>query len=513
MNRTSVKRAVAGLATLAISGVSLVAMAPPASAVVAGTISSASAPTVLNTTNQSAGDLVIDVVAAAVNGDTIDVRVAPTTGDCATAEEAANGIQFVSAVDDNPNVTLSLVDDCPGAANFNNVLRLTFTGPVADTANITISQIKYDISPTVPTFPQPTVRVKLGAGPFVAGNATIGKVNRIEGATRYHTAGEIAKAHNACPDSVVVVSGTNFPDALAASFLGKPILLVEPNAVPQATKDALTALGAKNVTVVGGTTAVSSGVFLTLQGLDEGACGDPASGKLNVNRIAGATRYSTALAVATSAAAGTMDEGLGGACNAVKTALVVSGENFPDALAAGTLASNGVNTGVCGNGDGIPLVLTTPGALSPEAAEAINTMGATQVIIVGGTQAVSSATANAIDALAGVTNVERIAGATRTETATDFAEMLGTPNGGNYGNRRVFVASGANFPDALVAGPLGGLRFAPIILSSSAGALGADAANFIEDTTTVNEATLLGGTVALNGAVQNQTGAAFLARN
>ena len=179
-----------------------------------------------------------------------------------------------------------------------------------------------------------------------------------------------------------------------------------------------------------------------------------------MNRISGATRYSTALAVATSAAAGTMDDGLDGACSAVKTALVVSGENFPDALAAGTLASNGVNTGVCGNGDGIPLVLTTPGALSPEAAEAINTMGATQVIIVGGTQAVSSATANAIDALAGVTNVERIAGATRTETATDFATMLGTPNGGNYGNRRVFVASGANFPDALVAGPLGGLRFA-----------------------------------------------------
>ena len=70
MNRMSVKRAAAGLATLAISGMSLVAMAPPASAVVAGTISSASAPTVLNTTNQSAGDLVIDVVAAAVNGDT-----------------------------------------------------------------------------------------------------------------------------------------------------------------------------------------------------------------------------------------------------------------------------------------------------------------------------------------------------------------------------------------------------------------------------------------------------------
>ena len=84
------------------------------------------------------------------------------------------------------------------------------------------------------------------------------KVDRLEGATRYHTAGAIAEAQNDCEDNVTIVSGQNFPDALAASYYGDPILLVEPNAVPAATKAALDDLGAKNVRIVGGTQAVSA---------------------------------------------------------------------------------------------------------------------------------------------------------------------------------------------------------------------------------------------------------------
>lgn len=512
MHRPVAKRAAAVVVALALSGVGLIALAPPASAAVDGALTSLSAPTVLNAANQSAGNLNVNVTSAAVAGDTIDIRVAPTTGDCATAEEAASGVAFASAVDNNANVTLSLVDDCPGAANFNNVLRLTFGGDVAAGVDIVISSIKYNIGGTVPTFPDPKVRVKLGADPYVAGNATIGKVDRLAGDTRYSTAAAVAEAQNDCAEDVVIASGVNFPDALAASFLGKPILLVETNAVPAATKAALDGLGAKNVTIVGGTEAVSSAVATTLQGYDETLCGDAAGGKLVVNRISGATRYATALAVGTSAAAGTADEGLAGACNAVKTAILVSGQNFPDALAAGTLASNGVNTGICGDGNRIPLFLTTPAGLSAEAVEGIGTSGVAQVIIVGGTQAVSAQSQTNLDALPGV-SVVRIDGANRAETAKEFADMLAADMGGNYPATRVLLANGLNFPDALVAGPLGGLRFSPILLSSNPTTLGTPAADFIEDNVSVNHVSMLGGPVALADSMGGAIGGAFLARN
>ena len=91
--------------------------------------------------------------------------------------------------------------------------------------------------------------------------------------------------------------------------------------------------------------------------------------------------------------------------------------------------------------------------------------------------------------------------------------MLADDFGGHFTADRVFVATGANFPDALAAGPLGGLRFAPILLTSSSSVLGAPAADFIEDTDSVLHATLLGGTTALNSAVQTAVGKAFTDRN
>ncbi len=64
--------------------------------------------------------------------------------------------------------------------------------------------------------------------------------------------------------SVVVASGVSFPDALAASYLAGivdgPILLTDPLQLPSVTSAELTALGATQVYVVGGTSAVSAHV-------------------------------------------------------------------------------------------------------------------------------------------------------------------------------------------------------------------------------------------------------------
>jgi putative cell wall-binding protein len=149
--------------------------------------------------------------------------------------------------------------------------------------------------------------------------------------------------------------------------------------------------------------------------------------------------------------------------------------------------------------------------------EAIGQLDPTNVIIVGGTQAVAPSVETALEALSGVATVNRIDGPTRQDTAIELANVLTDTTIGGFKDRFI-VASGVNFPDALVAGPFAGQVGAPILLSVSATSLGTNSANTIKaaDGTpppNITHATLLGGTVALSDAVGADTGAAFLARN
>ena len=209
------------------------ALAPPASAAVDGTLTSLSAPTVLDAANQSAGNLNVKLTAAAVANDTIDIRVARRRAIAPPLRKPLPGWPSHRRSTTTRTSRSAWSTTAAAAANHNNVLRLTFTGAVPADTDIVISSIKYNIGATVPTFPDPKVRVKLGGDPYVAGNATIGKVDRLAGDTRYSTAGAIAEAQNDCAEDVVIVSGVNFPAWLAASYLGKPILLVETNRCPR----------------------------------------------------------------------------------------------------------------------------------------------------------------------------------------------------------------------------------------------------------------------------------------
>lgn len=466
-------------------------------------------------TAQSGGNITITLGADAAANDTFVLRVAPSTGDCEAATKAVgfNNVPTVAAsgiaVDD---LTVTTSDNCDGTLK--NILTILFEDDTADNGDtITLSNIKYDVG--ADAAPGDLRFGVNGGGLGAAGsNATIARVDRIEGADRFATAAALAKAQgNGCHEEVIVVSGRNFPDALAASYLDKPILLVETSSVPNATRDAIKDVGASSVVIVGGDQAVSPGVATTIQGYDEGVCGDATSGKVAVKRIAGGTRYSTAFEVADELAGGTLEEGLDVPCAAaVKTVLLVSGQNFPDALAAGALSSQGsLAGGNCGTGR-IPLLLTEPGSLSAPAEEYITSNAIKQVIIIGGTQAVSDAAEDDVDDLAGVTTIERIDGANRAATAKEVAEFL-VSDIVDFAGTRAFVALGANFPDALVAGPMAGANEAPILLTTATNTLGAEAADFLEDNTPTIWATLLGGTTALTDAVRTQTGAAFLARN
>ena len=146
------------------------------------------------------------------------------------------------------------------------------------------------------------------------------------------------------------------------------------------------------------------------------------------------------------------------------TAIIATGSGFADALAAGPVAY-----------DGLPLILTDGTSLSASAALALTDNDIAQVIIIGGTSAVSAAVEAQIAAM-GITT-GRVSGADRYATATAWADFMArgcaaAPVAGAYdcglgwgSFSGLLLASGTNFADALSGAPLGYYWDAPIILS------------------------------------------------
>ncbi len=150
----------------------------------------------------------------------------------------------------------------------------------------------------------------------------------IAGTTRIETA--IKAAETAFPggaDTVVIATAYNWPDALGGAALAGvykgPILLTRTGDLPSAVSQAITDLGATKAVILGGPPAVSTDVESALASL---------LGSRNVTRIAGADRYRTAEAIAAKTV-----ELLGAEYDG--KALVSTGANFPDALAASPLAA------------------------------------------------------------------------------------------------------------------------------------------------------------------------------
>jgi len=270
-------------------------------------------------------------------------------------------------------------------------------------------------------------------------------VVRHAGTTRYGTAQDIASdSAFATPAGAIVATGENFPDALAASALAgskspAPIILTQTATYTAEAKSALGALKGKGVTavtVVGGTAAVSDSVKNAI-----------AADGFTVTRTAGTDRYETAAAIATAA-------GTPGTVGSDKTALIATGENFPDALAGGPAAY----------AKGLPILLVHRDSIPAATSSALSSLGIKHAVILGGTAVVSDAVKSQLDTATGTAS-ERLAGINRYGTAA----AVGTWEKGTLGFavNAVIDATGNNFPDALAAGPLGGELGAPIVLSAS----------------------------------------------
>jgi putative cell wall-binding protein len=154
----------------------------------------------------------------------------------------------------------------------------------------------------------------------------------------------------------------------------------------------------------------------------------------SVDRVGGANRYATGALLS-------REVGPGG------RVFVASGQEYADALTAAARA--GSERGA---------VLLTQGTHLPAATrEALTRLQPGQVILVGGTRRITD---DVLRDLRGYSpDVRRISGEDRYGTAAELARLDGLAADGT-----VYVATGADFPDALAAAAQAGQRDAPVLL-------------------------------------------------
>ncbi|HUG86008.1 MAG TPA: cell wall-binding repeat-containing protein [Euzebya sp.] len=117
--------------------------------------------------------------------------------------------------------------------------------------------------------------------------------------------------------------------------------------------------------------------------------------------------------------------------------------------------------------DGAPMLLTPGDALAPEVADAVTTLAARRVLVLGGPAAISEAVVEDLEGRG--LAVERVGGADRFETAALLSLRLqgrvGTADGGLLPVPTAILASGDTFADAISAGAAAYAGRHPIVLS------------------------------------------------
>ncbi|MDP2233682.1 MAG: cell wall-binding repeat-containing protein, partial [Actinomycetota bacterium] len=287
-------------------------------------------------------------------------------------------------------------------------------------------------------------------GDIILTTASEPLVDRSSGTTRYETAVAASKGYfRSGADIVVLCTGENFPDALSAApwarFLKAPVLLARRTSVPESVMDEIERLGATDIWIVGGESAVSSAVKTQLE----------AAG-LNVDRqLQGADRYATSAKIANFL----YDAVVGDGRPFSGQAFVARGDSFPDALAVAPLAAATYS----------PIILVRTNAPLPAASDDVfEFLPIRSAFIVGGTDVVSEEVELAIEVWTTLHNgssspATRMEGDDRYETAVSVLRNAVSMNWLDLDT--VGIATGANFPDALGGGAALGTYGSPLLLT------------------------------------------------
>lgn len=213
-------------------------------------------------------------------------------------------------------------------------------------------------------------RVSAAVSRTVASTVPKASIERIGGIDRYETSRLLAAEFFPTATSVYVVTGLTYADAVVAAALGgakrAPVILVDglSTTADTATLAALESSGAKSIVVAGSAASVSKGIESSLT-----------SAGYSVKRLGGINRYATAaLLVADAYPKG------------AATALVATGELFPDALSGAVLAAQ----------KGGPLFISAPACMTYDVKSWLVSAKVKTLTLIGGTPSLSEAVAASV---------------------------------------------------------------------------------------------------------------------
>jgi hypothetical protein len=287
-------------------------------------------------------------------------------------------------------------------------------------------------------------------------------VTRVAAGDRIATAVTVSRASFAdeAAGAAVLARADDYPDALAgtplAAATGGPVLLTPTDELPEAVAAELTRILADGDTVyvLGGPSAVGPGVVTAVEELG-----------FTVERIAGPTRFETALLVASE-----LDD--------PDAQLITTGLDFPDALSAGAAAAH----------IGGAVLLTTPDVPHPATQAYLEEHPSEQRWAVGGPAARAHPDATALE------------GASRFETAVAVADAFFADA------TTVGLARGGDFPDALAGGAHIAALGGPLLLTPSDSLHPVVSAYVCDASEQLTEGFAYGGAAALSDGVLSTLG-------
>ena len=316
-----------------------------------------------------------------------------------------------------------------------------------------------------------------------------GGVRRLSGPERVATSVSVSEdlfPTNASAPAAVITTSATYADALAGAALaaqvGGPLLLTSPTALqtPVATEIRRVVKAGGTIYVLGDTGAVTANVEKTLKS------------SFAVTRLAGADRYATALAVASTMRA----------LGAKGPAYLATGTNYPDGLSVSALAAHT---------DGL-VILSNDRALDAATRAWIGKDDPTGIrtVPVGGPAASAAASAG----LPASTRSKAIVGADRYDTSHLIAVAYGPFQplvATRPDNAKLGLATGANWPDALVGAAAMGHLDGPLLLTDGAAAqlhptIAQDVSTFDNQGSEFVDALVFGGSDVLSDDLAEELG-------
>ncbi|GLK18983.1 cell wall-binding repeat-containing protein [Herbiconiux flava] len=182
----------------------------------------------------------------------------------------------------------------------------------------------------------------------------------------------------------------------------------------------------------------------------------------------------------------------------VDTVYLASGEKFPDALGAASVAA----------AHGSPLLLTPSTQVTAEVMTEIARVTPKNVVVVGGPAAVAPAVIDQLQTVLGSkVTVTRIGGADRFEVSRN---LIGDDAFGIASSKDVFIATGTNFPDALGASPAAALVDAPVLLVDGAASTLTAAEKSTLTGLGATTATIVGGGLAVSLSLETDIAKSYM---